>query len=76
MSAHIVTVSKAVDDMLDGGIVVGEITELCGAPGSGKTQIRCIVHFIYPYSFVHYHFLIQLLPCFHCLKRRCRFSMS
>jgi len=40
LSAYIVTFSKAVDDMLDGGIVVGEITELCGAPGSGKTQIR------------------------------------
>ncbi|XP_023724479.1 DNA repair protein RAD51 homolog 3 isoform X2 [Cryptotermes secundus] len=38
-SPHIVTFSKAVDDVLDGGIVVGEITELCGAPGSGKTQI-------------------------------------
>ncbi|XP_021935813.1 DNA repair protein RAD51 homolog 3-like isoform X2 [Zootermopsis nevadensis] len=38
-SPHIVTFSKAVDDLLDGGIVVGEITELCGAPGSGKTQM-------------------------------------
>jgi len=40
LSSHIVTFSKAVDDMLGGGIVVGEVTELCGAPGSGKTQLR------------------------------------
>uniref|UniRef100_A0A2Z5TRT6 DNA repair protein RAD51 homolog 3 n=1 Tax=Reticulitermes speratus TaxID=60591 RepID=A0A2Z5TRT6_9NEOP len=39
LSPHIVTFNKSVDDMLDGGIAVGEITELCGAPGSGKTQI-------------------------------------
>jgi len=39
-SPRIVTFSKAVDDMLDGGFTLGEITELCGAPGSGKTQIR------------------------------------
>ncbi|KAJ9581526.1 hypothetical protein L9F63_023300 [Diploptera punctata] len=39
MAPHIVTFSKSMDDMLDGGITVGQITELCGAPGSGKTQL-------------------------------------
>ena len=29
-----------VDSMLGGGVPVGKITELCGAPGVGKTQFR------------------------------------
>ncbi|XP_049801954.1 DNA repair protein RAD51 homolog 3-like isoform X1 [Schistocerca nitens] len=35
----IVTFCKAIDDMLDGGIPLQSITEFCGAPGSGKTQL-------------------------------------
>lgn len=39
-SAHsIVTFSAAVDEMLGGGVPLGKITEFCGAPGSGKTQM-------------------------------------
>mmetsp|Transcript_9562 Transcript_9562/g.43545 ORF Transcript_9562/g.43545 Transcript_9562/m.43545 type:complete len:389 (+) Transcript_9562:130-1296(+) len=37
----IFTFSKDLDDLLGGGIAVGEITELCGCPGIGKTQ-ACI----------------------------------
>lgn len=36
----IVTFSSKVDDMLGGGIALGKITEFCGAPGIGKTQMR------------------------------------
>ena len=36
----IVTFSAKVDTMLGGGIALGKITELCGAPGIGKTQFR------------------------------------
>ncbi|XP_069694731.1 DNA repair protein RAD51 homolog 3 isoform X2 [Periplaneta americana] len=36
---RIVTFCKALDDNLGGGLAVGELTELCGAPGSGKTQL-------------------------------------
>ena len=35
---HILTFSRNVDDMLDGGIALGELTELVGPPGTGKTQ--------------------------------------
>ena len=34
----IVTFCAALDDMLGGGIPIGKITEICGAPGMGKTQ--------------------------------------
>ena len=37
----VVTFCKDLDDMLGGGIAIGEVTELCGCPGIGKTQI-CI----------------------------------
>lgn len=36
----IVTFSSRVDKMLGGGIAAGKITEFCGAPGIGKTQLR------------------------------------
>ena len=35
---HIITFSSCVDELLDGGIVLGKITEICGPPGIGKTQ--------------------------------------
>lgn len=35
----IVSFSSKVDDMLGGGIAMGKITEICGAPGIGKTQL-------------------------------------
>ncbi|XP_065663491.1 DNA repair protein RAD51 homolog 3 isoform X2 [Hydra vulgaris] len=34
----IVTFSAAFDNMIGGGIPIGKITEICGAPGTGKTQ--------------------------------------
>ena len=37
----IYTFCQELDDLLGGGIAVGEITELCGCPGIGKTQM-CI----------------------------------
>ncbi|XP_078363127.1 DNA repair protein RAD51 homolog 3-like [Oculina patagonica] len=38
-SGSIVTFCEKFDDMLGGGVPVGKITEFCGAPGIGKTQI-------------------------------------
>lgn len=38
-SRSIITFSKAVDKMLGGGISLGELTEICGMPGAGKTQM-------------------------------------
>ena len=35
----IITFSEQLDAMLGGGIPVGKITEFCGAPGVGKTQM-------------------------------------
>ena len=36
----IVTFCAGIDDMLGGGVQTGKITEFCGAPGIGKTQMR------------------------------------
>ncbi|XP_019616037.1 PREDICTED: DNA repair protein RAD51 homolog 4-like isoform X2 [Branchiostoma belcheri] len=38
-TAILSTGNSRLDDMLDGGIFTGALTELIGAPGSGKTQI-------------------------------------
>ncbi|KAA0704074.1 DNA repair protein RAD51 -like protein 3 [Triplophysa tibetana] len=35
----IVTFSSRLDDVLGGGVPVGKTTEICGAPGIGKTQL-------------------------------------
>lgn len=35
----IITLCKVFDDAIGGGIHIGAITELIGAPGSGKTQL-------------------------------------
>jgi RAD51-like protein 2 len=38
--AHkIITFSKGIDDILGGGVSLGQITEFCGVPGIGKTQL-------------------------------------
>jgi RAD51-like protein 2 len=34
-----VTFSAAIDGLLGGGIATGTLTELCGPPGIGKTQM-------------------------------------
>ena len=36
----IVTFCAKLDSMLGGGVPLGKITEFCGAPGTGKTQLR------------------------------------
>lgn len=38
-SAQVVTYGKAIDQLLGGGVPVGLLTELCGVPGAGKTQL-------------------------------------
>lgn len=35
----IVTFSSQLDEALGGGLLLGKITELCGVPGTGKTQL-------------------------------------
>lgn len=40
LQGYIVTFCAKVDAMLGGGVPLGKITEVCGAPGVGKTQIR------------------------------------
>lgn len=35
----VITFCHEVDEMLGGGVAMGEVTELCGAPGIGKTQM-------------------------------------
>ena len=40
LQSYVVTFSAQVDGMLGGGVPVGKITEICGAPGVGKTQFR------------------------------------
>lgn len=36
---HVITFSSSLDDLLDGGIPLGKVTEICGPPGIGKTQL-------------------------------------
>lgn len=38
----IVTFSSRLDGVLGGGVPVGKTTEICGAPGVGKTQLWCV----------------------------------
>eukprot|EP00051_Salpingoeca_urceolata_P031293 m.11098 g.11098 ORF g.11098 m.11098 type:complete len:402 (+) comp3930_c0_seq1:332-1537(+) len=38
-SSPITTFSSAIDHILGGGVAIGQITEFCGAPGVGKTQL-------------------------------------
>ncbi|XP_067866790.1 DNA repair protein RAD51 homolog 3 isoform X2 [Heterodontus francisci] len=35
----IITFSSALDEILGGGVPIGKIVEICGAPGVGKTQL-------------------------------------
>jgi RAD51-like protein 2 len=39
MNTNIITFCRALDELLDGGIAIGELTELAGSPGSGKTTL-------------------------------------
>lgn len=38
-SGNIMTLIQELDHVLNGGITSGIITELCGSPGVGKTQL-------------------------------------
>jgi RAD51-like protein 2 len=38
-SSSIITFCRALDELLGGGIALGEVTELAGSPGSGKTTL-------------------------------------
>ena len=40
LQGYIVTFCAKLDSMLGGGVPLGKITEFCGAPGTGKTQLR------------------------------------
>ncbi len=40
----IVTFSSKLDAALGGGLPVGKTTEVCGAPGIGKTQLWSVQH--------------------------------
>ena len=42
LQSYIVTFCAGVDGMLGGGVPLGKITEICGAPGVGKTQFRYV----------------------------------
>ena len=35
----------SIDELLEGGLYSSEVTELCGAPGVGKTQVSCLICF-------------------------------
>jgi RAD51-like protein 2 len=36
---HLTSFCRSLDEILDGGLPRGAVTELCGAPGAGKTQV-------------------------------------
>ncbi len=36
---RVVTFSQSIDEMLEGGVPVTKVTEVCGPPGIGKTQL-------------------------------------
>jgi RAD51-like protein 2 len=40
--SSIITFSESLDNMLGGGVPLCKITEFCGAPGVGKTQMWCV----------------------------------
>ena len=37
---HVVSFCAGVDMVMGGGVEVGRVTEVCGEPGTGKTQLR------------------------------------
>ena len=39
-SRRIITFCPELDGILGGGVAAGQITEFCGPPGIGKTQVR------------------------------------
>lgn len=51
----VVTFCAKVDSMLGGGVSLGKVTEFCGAPGVGKTQLWCV-------CLCNYFDCVQFLP--------------
>ena len=49
----VTTFSSALDDILDGGVPLGSVTEICGVPGIGKTQlcVQLAVNALIPEAF-------------------------
>lgn len=43
----IVTCNEAIDKMLGGGVPLGKMTEFCGIPGIGKTQVGLELHKVF-----------------------------
>jgi RecA/RadA recombinase len=43
----VISFCKAVDAMLGGGVHKGQVTEISGLPGTGKTQIAYVYMYIY-----------------------------
>lgn len=40
----------SIDELLEGGLYSGEVTELCGAPGVGKTQVSKLACVAYKFQ--------------------------
>ena len=51
--SRITTFSRSLDSLLDGGVPLGSVTEICGAPGVGKTQlcVQLAVNALIPEAF-------------------------
>ena len=47
----------SIDELLEGGLYSGEVTELCGAPGVGKTQVSYLICFCVQFLGVQLYFL-------------------
>ena len=47
----------SIDELLEGGLYSGEVTELCGAPGVGKTQVSYLICFCVQVLEVQLYFL-------------------
>lgn len=41
---YVVSFCAGVDEVMGGGVEVGRVTEVCGEPGTGKTQLRLVSH--------------------------------
>lgn len=61
----ITTGCPSLDQLLNGGLITGQLTEVCGPPAAGKTQVRLISHKVDLYLLtimVHVH-VLQLCLC-------------
>ena len=65
MSAQrpIITFCKAIDEMLGGGIQAGGITEVCGVPGVGKTQVCLYTEVVCAAVGISFVVIVSSWPC-------------